>query len=154
VSITAKDIAWCGQVDRARRERWAFKKLPKQDPPFTERDAVETAIAFSMSLHGVSQKAAADAWKAIRPAVQQLLIADQRDIWIVVSADGPRAWAVTDAGTAALSAEGQGRCWTVSTKAAVEEARARYAEVAARAPSGAGHVSSLRRSGSGVRRAR
>jgi hypothetical protein len=132
VGITAKDIAWCAQVDRARRERWASAGRLKADPPFTEHDAVETAIAFAPARRGVSQKAAAVAWDLIRPDVQRLLIAGELDIWIVISVEGPRAWAVAGPGAAALQVDGSGRCWLVATDSAVGEARARYAELIAR----------------------
>jgi hypothetical protein len=132
VGITAKDIAWCAQVDRARRERWASAGRLKSDPPFTEHDAVETAIAFAPARRGVSQKAAAVAWDLIRPDVQRLLIAGELDIWIVISVEGPRAWAVAGPGAAALQVDGSGRCWLVATDSAVGEARARYAELIAR----------------------
>jgi hypothetical protein len=131
-AITAKDIAWCAQVDRARRERWASAGRLKADPPFTEHDAVETAIAFAPARRGVSQKAAAVAWDLIRADVQRLLIAGERDIWIAISVEGPRAWAVAGPGAAALQVDGSGRCWLVATDSAVGEARARYAELVAR----------------------
>jgi hypothetical protein len=133
VGITAKDIAWCAQVDRARRERWASAGRLKADPPFTEHDAVETAIAFAPARRGVSQKAAAVAWDLIRTDVQRHLIAGELDIWIVISVDGPRAWAVVGPDAAALKVDGNGRCWLVATDSTVGEARARYAELVARA---------------------
>jgi hypothetical protein len=152
--VLATDIAWCGQVDRARRERWASKQWLKKEPPFTEHDAVETAIAFSLSRRGISQKAAALAWRAVQRDVQRLLIAGERSLWIVVSAEGPRAWATPDAGAAAQRAEGQGRCWIVNTETAADEARARYAELATKAPQAKGHLASLRQATSNVRRNR
>jgi hypothetical protein len=149
--ITAKDIAWCAQVDRARRERWAADGRLKREPPFTEHDAVETAIAFSLARRGVSQKAASRAWRQIQAEVQRLLIAGERSVWVVVSADGPRAWALADASEAAELAAGQGRCWLVATGEIAKEARDRYAELAARATPASGHVTHLKRSRHGVR---
>jgi hypothetical protein len=149
--ITAKDIAWCGQVDRARRERWVSAGQLKRDPPFTEHDAMETAIAFSMARSGVSQKVAAAAWRAIQPEVQRLLIAGERRIWLVLSADGPRAAAVADAGAAAQAAHGNGRCWVVETDEMVAEARSRYEELAAQAAPAEGRVTLLRSSRRDIR---
>jgi hypothetical protein len=150
--ITATDIAWCADIDRARRERWASAGRLKRDPPFTEHDAMETAIAFSLACNRVSQKAAAAAWTAIQQEVQRLLIAGERRIWVVISAEGPWASAVADAGSAARAADGKGRCWIVDTTAMVAEARSRYVEVAARAAPADGHVTPIRRPSHDVRR--
>jgi hypothetical protein len=152
--ITAKDIAWCAQVDRARRERWASAGRLKRDPPFTERDAAETAIAFALARGGVSQKVAPAAWRRIQPDVKRLLIAKTQSIWILVCADGPRAWAVADASEIAQKANGEGRCWIVSADDIVEEARRRYAELVTHAMPASGHVAELKRPYRDVRRRR
>jgi hypothetical protein len=154
VDITATDIAWCAQVERARRERWADAGRLKRDPPFTEHDAMETAIAFCLTRGGVSQKAATVAWEAIQRDVQRLLIAGERDIWVVASAQGPRAWAVADAQAAAQRADGQGRCWVVATGPVAAEARARYSELSSRVPPVDGRISHLSRSRRDVRHVR
>jgi hypothetical protein len=152
--ITASDIAWCAQVDRARREQWASAGRLKRDPPFTEHDAMEAAIAFSLAREGVSQKAATTAWEAVRGDVQRLLIAGEREIWVVVSAAGRRAWALASAATAAQRAVGEGPCWTVATAAATEQACIRYAELVTRPGAAGGRVTRLQRSHRSVRSAR
>lgn len=141
--VTAKDIAWCGQVDRGRREKWASAGRLKADAPFTEHDAVETAVAFSLARHGVSQKAATTAWELIRPEMQRLLLSGTVRVWAVVSADGPRAWVASDGESAARRAHLGGRCWVVDCSAAVAEARRRYAEVAIRRSSHSGELAMI-----------
>jgi len=150
-TIKAKDIAWCARVTRARRERWASAGRLKADPPFTEHDAVETAIAFSLARQGVSQKQASIAWGMIQAQIQSLLIAGERDIWIVVSAEGPRAWALPGGDAAASQAALDGRCWIVNTRESAEEARVRYAELAARYGAADGVVAQLPRRNDSVR---
>jgi len=152
--ITAKDIAWCAQVGRARRERWASAGRLKRDPPFTEHDAAETAIAFALARDGVSQKVAPAAWRTIQPDVKRLLIAKAQSIWILVCADGPRAWALDNASEIAHKASGEGRCWIVSADDVIEEARRRYVELVAQATPTTGQIAQLKRSSGRVRRER
>jgi hypothetical protein len=141
--ITATDIAWCAQVDRARRASWATDGSFKRQPPFTEHDALETAIAFSLTRGGVSQKIARTAWGLIRSEVKRLLIAGEREIWVVVSMGGPRAWAFASAEGAASRAAGEGPCWIVATSEAVQEARVRYGQLTAQIASAPGGIARL-----------
>lgn len=127
--LTATDVAWCGCVDGPRRRSWAEAGRLKATPPFTEHDVLETAIAFSMTARGVSQKVATTAWGVLRPEVRKLLIAGHREPWLVISADGPRASACPDSATAAGTAAGLGRCWVVPTASAIAEAMQRLAEL-------------------------
>jgi hypothetical protein len=127
--LTAKEVAWCADVAPQRRRAWAEAGRLKAKPPFTEHDVIESAVAFSMTAAGVSQKAATVAWDRMRPQLRRLLIAGERRPWLVVSADGPRAEVVADETAAARAAATMGRCWVVSSDRAVEEALNRLAEL-------------------------
>jgi hypothetical protein len=56
--LTLADIAFCADVEAPRLRSWTKKNDLAGRPPFTEYDAIEAAIAFSMPKAGVSQKAA------------------------------------------------------------------------------------------------
>lgn len=103
---------------------------------------MEAAIALSLSQHKISQKRATAAWDTVRPEIQALLIAGISP-WVIVSVEGPRAWAVADAQAAARQADRIGQCWVVDCADAVAEARVRYAELARNSPSARGQVAQI-----------
>ena len=142
--LTQKDIAWCAGVEPARFRQWAASGRLTPDPPFTEYDALEAAVAFSLSRHGVSQKVATGAWDAVRPDVKRFLLAQAGDVWIIVSADGPEAKAVDNHREVAEIAAALGRCWVVRPADAVALARSRFATLRASLPGTPGEVRSLR----------
>jgi hypothetical protein len=142
--ITATDIAWCGQVAQARRRQWAKAGRLKDEAPYTEYDALETAVAFSMTRSGVSQKAASAAWARIQEEVRGLLIAGERELWLVIG-QGPHARAFSDAESAARYAAGEGLCWIVQTREAIATAHARYGELVTHTRAQPGGVAELQR---------
>jgi hypothetical protein len=142
--LTLEDMAWCAGVAAPRLRSWAATSRLKHDPPFTEHDAVEAAIAFSLVKKGVSQKTAPGAWKAIRPHVRTLLLAGTDDPWVVVGADGPLAEVCPDAASAAEAASRLGRCWLFPLRAIIDSARGRYASLTVALDPKAGEVAPIR----------
>lgn len=142
-ALTLEDMAWCAQVAAPRLRQWAADGRLKHEPPFTQHDAVEAAIAFSLAKAGVSQKTAPAAWNEIRPQIRKLLLSAADDPWAVVSADGPEAEALPDAVSAADAASRLGRCWVIRLRPVVQLARGRYAVLGDRIDAKGGEVSSL-----------
>jgi hypothetical protein len=127
--VPAADIAWCAGVSAQRRHDWAHAGRLKVSGPFTEHDAVETAIAFHLA-HEISQKVATKAWAVVHRDVQRLLVAGSKDIWIIAAAKGPRHRAVAGAVAAAEAvAEMRAPCWLIPTAAVAAEARTRFGEI-------------------------
>lgn len=142
--VTLDDMAWCADVAAPRLRQWATKGRLKHDPPFTEHDAVEAAVAFLLSKKGVSQKTAPRAWTQMRPHVRKLLLSGADEPWVVVSADGPVAHALPDAAAAADAAARLGRCWVFPLQPAITLARERYALVSRHAAPKSGGIAAIR----------
>jgi hypothetical protein len=148
-AVTAAEIAYCAGALDTWRHNWATQHRLKQKPPFTEHDAVETAIAHHLATV-VSQKLAPKAWDLLRSQIQALIVS-QSDIWIVLAKAGPRHSVVPDAAAAARHAAQLGECRILDMTEPIREARARYRELLEvarrRVGSGGASVRKLRSAG-------
>jgi hypothetical protein len=142
--LTLKDIAWCAGVEPPRLRKWAADGRLGANPPFSEYDALEAAVAFSMTTGGVSQKIATEAWDVVRSDVKRLLLSQTSDMWLVVSADGPEAEVWDDRALVVERASCMGRCWVVNPSEAQARARSRFALLQSRLTPAAGEVKPMR----------
>ena len=139
--ISAADIAYCGGMDPDTRRAW-MKAGRLGGPPYSEHDAVETAVAAALSAATNTQRAPR-ALRSFRTELREASLARAADLWAVVPRQGNQFRLVRGAEAAARTTADLGRpVWIVPLERAVQEARERYAELKAE-PRSEGSVSKL-----------
>jgi hypothetical protein len=127
-SITAKNIAWCARTTVPWRHNWAKENRLKPHPPFSEYDAVETALAMLIATPPRTKRGPR-VWDALRAPLRELWMAGA-DIWIVIAQDGPTYAAVDGEGAAGIAAaEVEAPVWVLHAADAISSARQRFAEL-------------------------
>jgi hypothetical protein len=123
--ITATDIAYCGGMAAARRGGWTKHGLRAQ-PPFSEFDAVETAVA-KMLADKTNQKRATAAFKQLQPELREAVMAGRTQLWAVVPYMGHGVTLATSSAKAfKIAMNTEGPLWIVALKKGIEIARERY----------------------------
>jgi hypothetical protein len=131
VRISATDIALCGGMPPETRRAWARAGV-FDGGPFSEHDAVETAVASELISKTTTQRART-ALPAIRKELRRVRLAGDSDLWVVVPRQGPYITLVVGADEAALAAASLLLpVWLVPVAEAIAKAEERYADLISR----------------------
>lgn len=126
VSPTALDIAACGNMSADTRRRWVEVHGLLSSGPFTEHDAIETAVAGLLIARTTTQRAP-QAFAAVRSQLRIEVLAGPLDLWAVVPQRfEPVLVSGRSQATAAAAAAGT-LVWVVALSDAIACARQRYA---------------------------
>lgn len=120
-------------MSTATRRYWCKQLLLRADGPFTEYDAVETAVA--QAIIGATQ---ANVLRVVFPALQDDLkvavLGGSSELWAVIAEDGydyVLGRSCAEAGEYASTLCGM--AWTISLQGCIDQARQRYGRMLASA---------------------
>lgn len=123
--LTATIIAHCGGMTPARRSAWVKHGL-SQHPPFSEFDAIETAVARILS-ERTTQKRAPEAFRQIQQELRKAIVAGHVRLWAVVPAVGHGSALASSPAKALKLAEGIDEAlWVAPLAKGIELAKTRY----------------------------
>lgn len=125
--ITAAAIAHCGGMTAARRDGWVKHGL-RDKPPFSEFDAIETAVARKIS-ETTNQKRATVAFRYLRKPLKKAIFAGHTKLWAVVPTEGHGfRLEASSAKALKMAVQANGPLWIVALDGAIRDAKERYAE--------------------------
>jgi hypothetical protein len=125
--ITAAAIAQCGGMTAARRNGWVKHGL-RAKPPFSEFDAIETAVAREIS-DSTTQKRATTAFRHLNVMLKKALLAGHTKLWAIVPATGYGfRLEASPAKTLKIASQAEGSLWIVALEGPISEAKKRYSE--------------------------
>lgn len=110
----------------ATRRDWVGKQVLRGDEPFTEYDAIETAVGQALIAKSQSNVLGA-VFPVLRPELRSAVVGGSSDLWAVIASDGydcRLARSSAEAGEYAASLSGL--AWTVPLRDCIEHARERY----------------------------
>lgn len=111
------------------RRNWVRKHCLLEPGPFTQHDAVETAVAAAFTEGTTTQRSTA-AFKVLRGDLREEVMAGHIDLWAIVPLKGRRfSLARSATVAAALAAElrgAEGPAWLVPLAAPIKQAQERY----------------------------
>ncbi len=129
--VTASDIARCGGMSTATRRYWARLLLLRGEEPFSEYDAVETAVAQAI-IAATQANVLRVVFPALRSDLRVAALEGSSELWAVIAEDGyDYALARSRAEAGEYASTLYGLAWTVSLQGCIQHARQRYSRTLA-----------------------